>query len=191
MKQIIEDKTYTSSDFSEKAIDNCSFSYCKFSECKFVETAYDDVSFNECIFENCSFVNGKFSDTVMKFCTFRNCSIIGLNWMELSTSYSAVIEKLDRCLLKYNNFEDMTFRKIDFGKSQIISSAFYKTTLSECNFSECNLKDTTFSMCDLQKSDFRSAQGFGIDIMTCKLKGAKFSFSNLVGLVNGLGIKIE
>ncbi|MCM1042817.1 MAG: pentapeptide repeat-containing protein [Corallococcus sp.] len=172
-------------------MDNYTFSYCTFANCKFKETSFRNVTFNECVFENCEFVNSVFKESAMKFCEFVKCTVIGVNWRDLSTEYATVIEKLDECLLKFNNFEDITLRKLDFGQSQIVSSTFYKTNIAECNFSKCNLNDTVFTLCDMQKCDFRLSDGFNIDSLSCKLKGAKFSAAGIEGLVKCLEIKVE
>ncbi len=191
MEQVREDKTYENVDVSGKSVNDIHFSCCTFIDCKFKDTIFNNIDFNECAFINCSLVNTVFKNTEMKYCSFDRCALIGLNWSAVSTEFAAVFEKIENCLFKFNNFEDASLKKVNFGKSQIISSTFYQVNLSECNFMGCELTDTTFSECDLQKSDFRSASGFNIDVTSCKLKNAKFSFTNLDGLVKGLGIKIE
>ena len=61
----------------------------------------------------------------------------------------------------------------------------------ESSFSECKLDKTQVSDCDIRNADFRGAVGYQIDIVTNRLKGARFSFPEVVSLLNGLGIKIE
>ncbi len=191
LKQVREDKIYENFDVSGKTVNDTHFSCCKFTDCKFKDTVFANSTFNECIFVNCSFVNAVFKNSAMKYCSFEKCALIGLNWSTVSTEYASVFEKIENCLLKFNNFDNVSLKKVNFGKSQIISSTFYQINASECSFTGCDLKDTSFSGCDLQKSDFRSASGFSIDVTSCKLKGAKFSFTNLDRLVRGLGIKID
>lgn len=68
-------------------------------------------------------------------------------------------------------------------------------------FEECNLKDSSFEKSllnttqftnrDLRGADFREATGYQIDINTNKLKGAKFSFPEVINLLSGLEINID
>ena len=191
MAQIYEDKVFNNLDLSDKGIQDVEFTNCKFFGCKFKQSAFRYVIFNECTFEDCQFVSAVFDKTEMKYCSFINSTLIGINWADVSGNVAYSIEKIEKCLLKYNDFENMKLKKLDFGKSEIVFSNFHQVDLYESNFSECNLENTSFSACDMRKSDFRLAQGFHIDTNTCRLWGAKFSHSNLVGLVLDLGIKIE
>lgn len=50
---------------------------------------------------------------------------------------------------------------------------------------------TQFRGCDLRKADFRGAIGYVIDIQQNKLRDAKFSFPEVVCLLEGMGIRIE
>ena len=53
------------------------------------------------------------------------------------------------------------------------------------------LGGTRFTRCDLQKADLRTAEEYAIDLETNKLKGARFSFPDVVRLLDGTGIVIE
>ena len=45
--------------------------------------------------------------------------------------------------------------------------------------------------CDLQKADFREASDYAIDPSANQMQGARFSFPDVVALLNGFGLKIE
>ena len=53
------------------------------------------------------------------------------------------------------------------------------------------LGSTAFSRCDLQKADFREATGYRIDPSDNQMKGARFSFPDVIALLNGFGLVIE
>lgn len=63
--------------------------------------------------------------------------------------------------------------------------------LQESNFQNCRLEKTQFTRCDIRKSDFRNSSGYVIDIASNKLKQAKFSYPEVVWLLNSLEIQIE
>lgn len=73
----------------------------------------------------------------------------------------------------------------------IQESIFEECDLQESNFRNCRLEATQFFRCDVRKADFREAKGYVIDIPSNKLRQAKFSFPEVVSLLDSLEIKIE
>lgn len=68
---------------------------------------------------------------------------------------------------------------------------FAKANLSGSSFYGCDLSDTEFFQCDLRKSDFRQASGYKVDVLSCQVKGAKFSYPEAINLLHYLGISVE
>ena len=114
-----------------------------------------------------------------------------INQILKDTGLSFPIQKLNKCYLKYNNFENMNFKKFDFIQSSILESVFENCNLAESNFKNCELKNTEFSGCDLRKSDFRKATGYNINLATNRIKGARFSYPEVINLLNPFEIVIE
>ena len=63
--------------------------------------------------------------------------------------------------------------------------------LAGADFRGVVLSSTAFSRCDLQKADFREATGYRIDPSDNQMKGARFSFLDVIALLNGFGLVIE
>ena len=76
-------------------------------------------------------------------------------------------------------------------RSGVLDSVFENCNLSESNLYSCDLKNTEFFGCDLRKSDCRKANGYNIDPTNNRIKGAKFSYPDVLTLLNGFGIVIE
>jgi uncharacterized protein YjbI with pentapeptide repeats len=90
-------------------------------------------------------------------------------------------------------------------------STFYKLKLKKTRFKGCNLQDvdfsdadlmgSTFDNCDLQRAifidtnlekvDFRSSINYSIDPEKNRLKKAKFSRAEVIGLLDKYDIEIE
>lgn len=85
----------------------------------------------------------------------------------------------------------MNFRKFDFLQSSLIDCVFINCNLSESNLKACNLQNTEFSDCDLRKCDFRKASGYNINLLNNRTKGAKFSYPDVINLLDAFDIKIE
>lgn len=185
-------KIFTDISKDHAEIVGCEFLDCTFEKCKFTDCTFIDCIFSECCFNDCTITNMQPKDTNMVFATFIGCAVVGVNWTALqSGSIVSPIQKFDKCYLKYNNFEDISFKKFDFLQSSLIDCVFMKCDLSESNLKNCNLQNTEFSDCDLRKSDFRKASGFNINLFNNRIKGAKFSYPEVINLLNPFDIKIE
>jgi uncharacterized protein YjbI with pentapeptide repeats len=67
---------------------------------------------------------------------------------------------------------------------------FTNTYLHGAKFDESNLLGTIFHNCDLSRADFSSATCYDIDPLTNKIKKAKFSLPEALGLLRGFDITI-
>lgn len=176
---------------NEKIVD-IEFVDCTFENCNIENCVVEDCKFTDCAFLNCKIANLSSEHNSMMDSNFKKCILIGINWNTFfGGGYIMPINELSECHLKYNNFVEMNFDKFDFSQNFIISSMFADCSLVESNFVDCKLDNTEFFRCDLSKSNFKGALGYLIDISTNKLKGAKFSFPEVVNLLNGIGIVID
>lgn len=194
MKNYYEDKEFKNLKFKNKVFEkfrfiNCSFVNCTFEDCKLIKTSFSDCSFYKCVISNLKTSgNSQIQDT-----EFRECQLAGIYWNELlsDSRFADPISKLENCYLKYNTFSDMVFKNFSFSGNTIANSMFAKCQLIECQFNQCKLEGTEFLESNLQKSDFKNATDYQIDIITCNLKDAEFSFPEVVNLLNILKVKID
>lgn len=178
----LTEEILTDLEFVDCLFENCTLEGCKMDRCRFTD----------CTFIGCSILNLKTERSYMTSCKFAHCDLTGINWGDLmSGGYLIPIEQLDHCRLKYNQFVEMNFVKFDFSSSSITASMFADCNLTSGNFSKCDLDRTEFFRCNLSKADFRLASGYQIDTSVNQLKGARFSFPEVVNLLNSLGIVIE
>ncbi len=186
--QIFKDLKRKSESFENYEFINCVFIDCIFEECKLLKC-----TFNGCKFEKCRVISLKAESSNLKNAELTNCNLIGIHWGDLLPTgrFADPIKKMQNCLLKYNTFTGMNLTKFNFSNSEVIDSLFSECILTESNFKRGRLERTEFFKCDLNKADFREASGYQIDIMSNKLKGARFSFPEVVNLLNSLSIKID
>ena len=178
--------------FSDKKFTDVLKDRDKIEDCEFIDCVFEKCKFTECSFIDCTFTNIQSKNTKMVFSTFKNCAIISVVWAIFqSGQISFPIQKFDKCYLKYNDFENMNFRKFDFLQSSLIDCVFINCNLSESNLKACNLQNTEFSDCDLRKCDFRKASGYNINLLNNRTKGAKFSYPDVINLLDAFDIKIE
>lgn len=85
----------------------------------------------------------------------------------------------------------MNLKKFDFSGNIIQESLFEECDLKESNFKNCRLEETQIHNSDIRKADFRDSRGYIIDIPSNKLKQAKFSYPDVVSLLDSLEIEID
>ena len=193
MNQEYESRQFTGLDLVETSVSCCDFTDCEFVDCTFENVQVVSCSFLDCIFTNCRFINVSGQRSIMRSSQFSACYLATVNWNHWSSgsNFYDPFTSFKKCHLKYNQFTEMNLNKFDFSGCEIVDSLFGDCKLASSSFKGCKLEKTEFFRCDLSKTDFRDATGYRIDILTTKLKGARFSFPEVVNLLSSLGIKIE
>lgn len=186
-EKIIRNKKIQSFTAEQYKFVDCEFKNCFFEECKIIGCI-----FVNCKFENCTVISLDSKYSELKNAVFIKCNLIGVHWNTLlpSGKYAHPMDKLENCFLKYNTFLEMNFIKFSFSGNTIQESMFEECNLSESNFHNCRLEGTQIFKCDIRRADFTEAKGYAIDIKSNKLKQAKFSFPDVVSLLETLEIKI-
>ena len=188
-----ENKLFENLDLVETSVSGIEFIDCTFQNCCFENLEILNCTFQDCTFRSCRIVNVSGQRSLMRSSIFESCTLTSINWSHWSSgsSFFDPFTKLDQCRIKYNQFVEMNLTRFDFSRNEIRDSLFAECQLANSKFLNCGLEQTEFFRCDLAKSDFRNATGYRVDISTCQLKGAKFSFPEVTNLLYSLGIKIE
>lgn len=171
----------------------------EFADCEFRLTSSDlPWSPVECVFDRCRFVAtdlslSKWTDCTIRDTTFQDCRLTGADFSVASWSaYSASSPiSFDRCDLSYANFARSRLGAIRVSECRALEAEFMEADLTGATFHETDLARAGFARSNLSNADFRTAFGFIIDPITAKLRGARFSSNQLIGLVVGFGIEID
>lgn len=92
--------------------------------------------------------------------------------------------------MQYCNFSELNLKNCCFEGSKLRESHFSSTNLSGANFRNVDLSGTVFHHSDLTKADFSTASCYDIDPLNNKIKKAKFSLPEAVGLLRGFDITL-
>ena len=92
-------------------------------------------------------------------------------------------------------FEGELFERISLSEEVIQGCEFVDCRFVNCSFEKCRVIQCGFPECrfeacraaDLRRSDFRQASGYKVDIMSCQVRGAKFSYPEAIHLLPYLG----
>lgn len=169
------------------------FNDCTFQNCRWNGLRVENCAFLGCTFDGCALSGVVFSFCQMSDAWLLNCGFRGMSWGGLQ-GRSAIVQpfgKLKNCDFRYNEFGGMTLTGFDFSACSFTECTFDSCKLTGADFRGVRLGQTQFSRCDLQKADFREAEGYAIDPAQNRLKGARFSFPDVVALLHSSGVVIE
>lgn len=184
----IEDLVIHSENFSAKSLEDRIFCSCSFYSCDFSESLLRNAQFCSCTFENCNFSLPKLEGCRFQDVHFVSCKIVGAEFFKCEKTFFSPSFK--KCLLHYCNFSDLTMKKVSFSQSKLKECHFTNTDLKSADFDEVDLSGTIFHNCNLSMADFTTAIGYDIDPRANKIKKAKFSLPEAIGLLRGFDVTI-
>ena len=188
-----QEKTFTGLHCSGETFADCEWTDCTFVRCTFENCQLQNCQLTDCTFTGCRVRELTARYSQLREAVFDNCDLLGVNWGDLVPSgrFAAPIAALRGCRLKYNTFTAMELDRFCFDESAITSSLFAECRLAGSDLSGCQLDETEFFKCDLRRADLRRAVGSRIDIMSCQLKGARFTHPQVLSLLEALEIEVE
>lgn len=186
-------QTFQTLSLEKTEVFDCRFQNCLFSHCSFQEVQLQNCLFQDCKFEACRLLHNQFSYTVCMQNTFSDCMLLGINWamLERSDHIFLPFSSFHSCVLKYNVFFGFSLKKFSFQSNVLQNCSFEECNLEDAIFHGCDLKETSFQKNNLSHADFRDAQQYCISIENNTLKKARFSFPEVIQLLNSLEISIE
>ncbi len=184
----VEGQIVKSTDFSKKSLEKHFFTSCAFHHCNFSEALLRNARFCSCIFVGCNLSLVKLDGCRLQDVQFIDCKIVGAEFFKCEKMFFSASFK--NCLLQYCNFSDLNMKNALFGKSKLKENYFTNTCLNGADFSDADLLGTTFHNCDLSKAAFSTATQYAIDPQTNKIKKAKFSLPEVIGLLSAFDITI-
>ena len=172
-----------------KVIGKVIYEDCHFKNCQFVGVTFQETIFRECTFQDCVWSLIKLNATRMQGVYFIDSKIMGTSFSQihpLSPSIRFTGSKLELC-----NFVGLELKDFTLSESIATECAFWSCNLDEADFSKSQLQGVAFEDCSLKKADFRGAKGYELNPWENRVKGAKFSQPDVIGLLKGLSIDID
>ncbi|MEM8898519.1 MAG: pentapeptide repeat-containing protein [Bacteroidota bacterium] len=165
------------------------YEYCAFQACDFKQLDLSEIAFWECTFDECDLSNADIRDADFRDVAFRSCKLLGIDFSTTKDFLFSVY--FEKCQLDYANFTGKQMPHTPFTDCSLKEADFTQASLSQATFSNCELHRTIFEQTNLEKADFRTASNFIIDPENNILKKARFSGTNLSGLLKKYNLDIE
>jgi len=175
---------FTSQDLTRSTFSRCSFVGCDFSSLKLSETRFETCEFRDCNLSNTVVDHTRFDGV-----TFEGCKLVGLNFGASDPLTLGL--SLTRCVLRYVNFSQLRWKNAVLTDCEALDSDFRGAQLVGADFSRTRFRGCRFHAANLQKADFRHAEGYDLDVRTENLKKAKFSLPEALNLLAPFDLEVQ
>lgn len=182
--QLFQNLNGTVQDWRNKEFTNCRFLKCDLSASVFINSVFTNCKFTECNLSNVKVDGASFNDVLLE-----NSKLLGINFTKINTLL--INWSFKNCLISLCDFSNLEIKNTKFLDCEIKENVFIKCDLSGCEFKNSGLSGSRFQNCNLEKADFRSAKNYYLDPTINKLKGARFSYPEVLSLLEGFGVKVE
>lgn len=168
------------------------FENCRFRHCRFPTMTFRSCAFVHCQFEACDLGLVKVPGSRFTEAQFTDCKLIGVDWCEASalTGLTTSMSFL-RCVISYGFFVklDLTGARIEECEAKEVD--FSGATLRRASLVHSDLEGAKFVECDMREADLTGAHGYVIDPTRNKVKKARFSLPDAVGLLTVFGVVVK
>ena len=183
-----QDQVFKKIDYTQHVFPKGEYDNCTFINCKFEGVYMDAITFLECTFDTCDMTNAKVKSTGFNEVEFLNCKLLGIDFSQCNDFMFTVT--FQDCILELASFAELKIKQTTFRRSNLREVDFTRTNLENSIFDDCDLSAAIFESTNLEKADLSSAYNYTIDPTLNKLKKAKFSRSEIHGLLTKYDIKI-
>lgn len=165
------------------------FESCHFDGVAFGQMDWRNARFEQCTFSRCDLTEIRWTGAKLHGVKFDNCNLNGLRWNTLTTLFLKL--ELTQCQATFGDWSDMELNGARMLETDFTGADFSGTDARKVDWSGSRLRDSIFQRTDLRESDLRTATNWSIDPVENKVRGARFSPSDLEGLIGRLGICLD
>lgn len=185
----IVDQDFENTDFVQVPLEKGEYENCTFKNCNFEFLNLSGFSFQGCEFIECNLSMTKLAGTAFRDVLFKESKMLGLQFNNCNGF--GLSFRFDGCILNNSVFYQTTIKKTSFNNCRLVEVDFTESDLSNSIFYGCDLSGAIFDNTNLEKADLRTSVNYMIDPSLNRLKKAKFSLSEVYGLLYKLDIEID
>ncbi len=181
-------ETFSGLSLADETVKSVTYEECIFSNCSFINTKFTDCRFTNCKFNDCTLSAVTPMNCRLDGAVFNNCKTIGIDWTKTQQFRDIVFKN---CQLNYSNFRFMKILKIKMVSCEVKDADFTEADLSQGDFTGTDFEKTRFVKTNLSGANFKNARNYVIDPRANTLKKTRFSYPEVISLLNSLDIIIE
>lgn len=185
-------KTFKDLSIETLHLEKKQFEQCVFEACIFKEAILKRCRFVECSFLNCDLSLSLWQGSSLSEVSFNQSNLSSINWTLLQWPVIKLCSPMyfDGCNLSYASFYSLTLRDLFLERCRAHECDFREAVLSQASFAETDLSRSLFTQTDLSGANFVDAINYYIDTKENVIKGATFSFPDVMNLLRSHEIKI-
>jgi fluoroquinolone resistance protein len=181
-------QNFTGLSLSDETVKSITYEECVFTNCSFINTRFDLCRFLNCKFTDCSLSAVIPMNSRLDGISFKNCKTIGIDWTKTQQLRDLSFKDSQ---LNYSNFRLLKIPKTKMVSCEVKDADFTETDLTNGDFKNTDFEKTRFSKTNLTGADFKGAKNYFIDPRNNTLKKTRFSYPEVLTLLQGLDIIIE
>ena len=183
-EQEFENLDCSGQDLTDFIFRDCSFVACNFADAKLSKSQWSDCELRDCNFSNARLYDARFSDVA-----FNSCKLAGIDFTTCNQLLFSI--SLSNSSAPYCIFQGMDLTGCRLTDSELLDCVFEGTTLKRVDFRNSNLKGADFVRADLSQADLRGATGYRIDPAESRVTKARFSYPEVLVLLDSFGVVVE
>jgi len=176
-------------DYRENELPIGEYEDCTFINCTFANTNLSGRIFSDCRFEGCDMSMAILGQTSFREVRFMNCKLLGLHFNNCNKFLLSM--QFEHCILNFSSFYQVSLKKALIKDCKLQEVDFVESNLTQTRFFNCDFQKAVFNNTTLEGADLRTSYNFSISPLTNRIKKARFSRENVLGLLDGFGITIS
>ncbi|PPK87595.1 uncharacterized protein YjbI with pentapeptide repeats [Neolewinella xylanilytica] len=186
MATYLADESFRNQDFTPTATE---YDGCSFTACRLAGADLSGIRFLDCTFQDCDLSNATLTGTSFQNVRFASCKLLGLSF-DAGDPLAFAVTFTDR-RLQHASFHKLKLTRCGFTGCDLTEADFTQADLTGITLVDCDLARATFDNTDLRKADLRDSRHYRIDPTQNRVRGARFSLPEAVGLLQTFGVKIN
>ncbi|WP_027418300.1 pentapeptide repeat-containing protein [Crocinitomix catalasitica] len=188
-ESFFENKEFKHVNYSGSPLPKGDYELCIFNNCDFLNADLMEIKFIDCEFNDCNFSGANISNTAFQSVKFEGCKMLGLHF-EYANPFGMSFS-FSHCQLNHSSFYKLKLPRITINFCNLEGVDFTEATLIGADFGASDFKMARFDRTNVEKSDFRGATNYQIDVENNRIKGSKFNLDEVSGLLTKYNLKIE
>jgi uncharacterized protein YjbI with pentapeptide repeats len=188
-QQSLYEETIKNVDYSNQPIENRGYECCTFINCNFSNCSLRGSQFMESDFIDCNLSNAELTGVSFQDVKFSICKMLGLHFDQCKPFGFSI--SFDKCQLNHSIFYQVKVGQSSFIDCQLQGIDFTEANLKNVALKNCDLLNAIFENTTLEKADFTHSINYSINPEVNKIKGAKFSLPEVIGLLDKYKIQIQ
>lgn len=189
-----EDERFSGQDLAQETLRGIVADSCEFEGCTFTEAELASCRFINCRFTACDLSLIKVPKSLFIETEFKDCRLTGVDWsaaIDPETKLGELSVRFDGCQLDYSIFFGLSLKGSRFAKCSAKSADFSEADLADADLQGTDLKEARFHHTNLERANFVGARNYVIDPESNPIKKAKFSYPEVMSLLETMDIEVE